>query len=308
MYCLLGIFDVYLPLIYGEGREHATRRLERKINIGENIRKEKHAKTIQLLSSTNFWGKQDDLFRRAQKGSGQWILEDERLRSWLNLTENPKICWCKGEAGIGKTFLSAIIIDHLSISMKNQNIGIAWLYIDYREHDSHTLENFYANLLLRLSKQTGGLSKSMMKSLGSKREEAKPSAAEYKFWLQEEMKKFDQTIIIIDALDEMRTEELCERLIDELQSLIQRIRLLITSRPEVQLPIMSDGLIEIEIRPRKDDVVLFIESRLQDSPLLWGYISENPSLRDLTIDMLTKANNKMSVNISLPETIGLILV
>ena len=128
----------------------------------------------------------------------------------------------------------------------------------------------------------------MMKSLGSKREEAKPSAAEYKSWLQEEVQKFDRTIIIIDALDEMRTKELCKQLINELQSLIPRIRLLVTSRPEVRLPIKSDDLIEIEIQPRKEDVIRFIESRLQDSLLL-----KNPSLRDLTIDMLTKANNRM---------------
>jgi heterokaryon incompatibility protein (HET) len=31
MYCLLGIFNVYLPLIYGEGRKHAMDRLRRKI-------------------------------------------------------------------------------------------------------------------------------------------------------------------------------------------------------------------------------------------------------------------------------------
>jgi Cdc6-like AAA superfamily ATPase len=260
-------------------------------DISENIRKEEHSKIMQSLSSTNFWGKQVDLFRRAQKGSGQWILEDEKPKSWL--TEHPKICWYKGEAGAGKTFLSAIIINYLSLSMKNKNIGIAWLYVDYRERDSHTLKNFYANLLLQLFKQTGGLSKSMMKSLGSKREEAKPSAAEYMSWLQEEVQKFDRTIIIIDALDEMRTKELCKQLIDELQSLIPRIHLLVTSRSEVRLPIMSDDLIEIEIRPRKEDVILFIESRLQDSPLLWDHISKNPSLRDLTIDMLTKANNRM---------------
>ena len=30
-YCLLGIFDVYLPLIYGEGAEHAFRRLRKEI-------------------------------------------------------------------------------------------------------------------------------------------------------------------------------------------------------------------------------------------------------------------------------------
>ena len=30
-YCLLGIFDVYLPLIYGEGSENAVRRLRVEI-------------------------------------------------------------------------------------------------------------------------------------------------------------------------------------------------------------------------------------------------------------------------------------
>ena len=277
-------------------------------DTSENIWKEEHSKIMQTLSSTNFWGKQVDLFNRVQKGSGQWILDDKRFKSWL--TGHPKICWCKGEAGAGKTFHSAIIINYLSVSMKNKNVGIAWLYVDYRERDSHTLEAFYANLLLQLFKQIGGLSKSMMRSLGSKREEEKPSAAEYKSWLQEEVQKFERTIIVIDALDEMHTKELCKQLIDELRSLTPQIHLLITSRLEVRLPILSDDLIEIDIRPRKDDVILFIESRLQDSPLLWDHISNNPSLRDLTIDMLTKANNRMLVKTSFPfpKSMGLNLV
>ncbi len=31
-YCLLGIFDVYLPLIHGEGKENAFRRLRQEIS------------------------------------------------------------------------------------------------------------------------------------------------------------------------------------------------------------------------------------------------------------------------------------
>ena len=31
MYCLLGIFGVFLPLIYGEGEEYATLRLKEEI-------------------------------------------------------------------------------------------------------------------------------------------------------------------------------------------------------------------------------------------------------------------------------------
>jgi Cdc6-like AAA superfamily ATPase len=259
-------------------------------DISANIRKEEHSKIIQSLSSTNFWGKQVDLLKRAQKGSGQWILEDDRFKFWR--TENNKLCWCKGEPGVGKTFLSAIIINHLSLSTKGKNVGIACIYVDYREHDSHTMENFYANLLYQLFKQTGGLPKSMMQSRGSKREEIIPSAAEYKSWLEEEVQKFDHMIIVIDALDEMRTEELGKQLVDELLR-IPGIHLLVTSRPKVQLPMLRTNLIEIEIQPRKDDVILFIDSRLKDSPLLWGHISEDPSLRDLAMDMLTKANNRM---------------
>jgi Heterokaryon incompatibility protein (HET) len=36
-YCLLGIFDVYLPLIYGDGREHAFRRLRKEISTGQAV-------------------------------------------------------------------------------------------------------------------------------------------------------------------------------------------------------------------------------------------------------------------------------
>jgi hypothetical protein len=31
-YCLQGIFDIYIPLIYGEGREYAFKRLTEEID------------------------------------------------------------------------------------------------------------------------------------------------------------------------------------------------------------------------------------------------------------------------------------
>ena len=36
VYSLLGIFDVYMPLIYGEGRENAVRRLREAADRKEN--------------------------------------------------------------------------------------------------------------------------------------------------------------------------------------------------------------------------------------------------------------------------------
>jgi hypothetical protein len=37
VYCLLGIFNVYLPLIYGEGKAHAFRRLQDEINKRSSV-------------------------------------------------------------------------------------------------------------------------------------------------------------------------------------------------------------------------------------------------------------------------------
>ena len=36
-YCLLGIFDVHLPLIYGEGKDNALRRLHKKLGKARRI-------------------------------------------------------------------------------------------------------------------------------------------------------------------------------------------------------------------------------------------------------------------------------
>ena len=266
------------------------------IKLGDEISQrnqmKEHTKIMHWLSSANFWGKQADLFeKRAQMGTGRWIFEEDRFKSWL--AGPAKLLWCHGDAGAGKTILSSIIIDHLCSTIKSKDIGIAWLYIDYREQDIHTMETLFTNILVQLFKQRGEISKSMMKSLRFNWEGAKPTPAEYKSWLQEEILKFHQTIVIIDALDELRTKELCKQFINELQSLSPPIHLLVTSRSDLELPFLRGNSIEIEIQPRKDDVILYVECRLKTSRQLGDHILTDPSLKELTIEMLTKANDRM---------------
>ena len=50
-YCLLGIFGVFMPLIYGEGKENAIRRLRQEINISD------HQRSIVLHPHSDFASK-----------------------------------------------------------------------------------------------------------------------------------------------------------------------------------------------------------------------------------------------------------
>jgi hypothetical protein len=186
---------------------------------------------------------------------------------------------------ITRWFETVDVQEDVSSTIKSNDIGIAWLYIDYREHDLQTIETLFTNLV-QLFKQRGEISKSMMKSLGFNWEGAKPTPAEYKSWLQEEIQKFDRTIVIIDALDGLRTKELCKQFINELQSLSPPIHLLVMSRSDLELPFLRGDSIEIEIQPRKDDVILYIECRLKVALSTDIYIASYSHVHALSMRLL----------------------
>jgi len=49
---------------------------------------------VTWLSSLNFSTKQNDFFGRRQQGTGEWLLEAETFKKWLDGTE--RTLWCPG--------------------------------------------------------------------------------------------------------------------------------------------------------------------------------------------------------------------
>ena len=104
-YSLLGIFDVEMPLRYGEGSASAFKRLDEEI--------EKLNKCLGDLRSTD---PRHDKKRIEDTKSGllensyRWILENSDFRRWRN-DEESRLLWVKGDPGKGKTMLLCGIVD-----------------------------------------------------------------------------------------------------------------------------------------------------------------------------------------------------
>jgi hypothetical protein len=49
----------------------------------------------EWLSSLNFWAKQNDYYERAAKGTGEWLLKDEKFEAWTNGA--CRVLWCPGD-------------------------------------------------------------------------------------------------------------------------------------------------------------------------------------------------------------------
>jgi hypothetical protein len=110
-YSLLGIFEISMPVVYGEGRAKAFRRLRKEVDEAGKDRE-----CLRCLYVTN--PRADKIRIENPKGgllldSCKWILETEAYKQWHRDPQS-HLLWIRGDPGKGKTMLLCGIIDSLS--------------------------------------------------------------------------------------------------------------------------------------------------------------------------------------------------
>jgi nucleoside phosphorylase len=246
---------------------------------------------LDRLSSVNFWEKQKDVFTNAHEGTGTWVLDEPAFKSWL--TGHDGVLWCQGIAGAGKTVLTSIIINHLIKSFEDENVGVAWIYLNYREKDLQSLENIFASLLRQLIQQRGGDTEALITSIGVGWKQGKPNLTAYKNMLQKALQQYSKTFIVIDALDESQSQTLRRELVCELRSLRPIISLLITSRPLRNMQNVLGDASQIEIMARSDDVKKYLDSFLKANKNLRKLVDADPKLESVITKFVTKSDDGM---------------
>ncbi|KAH7025765.1 NACHT domain-containing protein [Microdochium trichocladiopsis] len=114
-YCLLGIFGVFMPMIYGEGEEKAMSRL--RWEIGKDLISDAGKQCLADLRVTD---PRDDKLRIQETKGGllehsyTWVLHNPGFRQWHD-GESQRLLWVRGDPGKGKTMLLCGIIDQLRL-------------------------------------------------------------------------------------------------------------------------------------------------------------------------------------------------
>ncbi|KAF2177112.1 HET-R [Zopfia rhizophila CBS 207.26] len=110
-YSLLGIFDVDIPLRYGEGMTGAFKRLEEEIDQLSIC-----IQDLRLTDPRDDKKRIEDTKGGLLKDSYCWILENSDFRRWRD-DHQSRLLWIKGDPGKGKTMLLCGIINELNKSM-----------------------------------------------------------------------------------------------------------------------------------------------------------------------------------------------
>ena len=208
---------------------------------------------------------QSDAFRKRRKGTGEWFLKSTPFVKWLE-GEN-KTLFCSGIPGAGKTMIASIVINHLKTSFPDDKTGRAYLYCIYKRQDNQKADDLLASLLGQLAVQQSTAPKSIRELYGKHRKGEKPrlSQSEIREELCNIVKAYSRTFIVIDALDECKTDRIRNELLSEICKLQEGsdIRLMVTFRPSIHLERPSSAT-ELGIRAHKEDIEEYLSGRMPD--------------------------------------------
>jgi hypothetical protein len=264
--------------------------LESKLNAMQQG--DHHTRLMEWISPTDFPAQQSDFIGRRQEGTGQWFLNAPTVEKWLH--EPKKTLFCPGIPGAGKTMIAAIAIDHLLKAVQCSDIGVAYVYCNYKAQKKQDAASLLAAILKQLVQARPSIVEPAeqlhMKHVSRG---TKPSTDEIFGALHSVLAKFSTVHFVVDALDECRNSDgTRRRFLAQLRALqaATDLRLMVTSR---HIPDIVDEFREaltLEVRASEEDVRRFVAGQIYRLP---NCIQRDPALHGMVQNKVAEAVDGM---------------
>ncbi len=219
---------------------------------------------IDQLAKFDFSGKIDDLNKKFQDGTRQWFFE--KHSSWFN-EESSKVMILTAGPGVGKSVLSA------KVCQQYQKRGqlAACHFCDFKNSDYSNPNRILQSLASQMCDNVEGFRDKLTEVL--QREHSREFLSDaFRVLLNDPLHALDRhepMLIVVDALDESKVDvksEFLELISDKFSELPEWIKILISSRPELQVQKKLLHLNPLEILPNDKhhniDLELFVRHRL----------------------------------------------
>lgn len=272
------------------------------MSLHDNLRDELRRNIARWLSPLNFLGRQDEIFRRRQEGTDQWLLDSPEFKDWVSGAN--KLLRCSGIPGSGKTTIVSVVVEHLKAHFKVGRVGVLVIYCNYKEQAEQTVTNLIASLLKQLL-QSGDVVPEDLVLLYHRHSnrDTRPSLQDLSKILKNMISSYDKVYIIADALDES-TEVMGVRL--ELTSELLQFRsskcnMMITARNYAGLETIFENDTSIEVTATNEDVLMYVNARISQANRLARHAKSHPGLLDEIRETVTGKANGMCVLLTLPS-------
>jgi hypothetical protein len=248
---------------------------------------EQQSRTVlNWLTSVNFAAQQNDIISRRQEGTGIWFTDSPEFLSWIRGLN--QTLFCPGIPGAGKTMITAIVIDHLWKHVQNKDIGVAYIYCDYKTQVQQTATKLATAILKQLIQERYSMAEPVVNLYDRHVNRGTlPSHEEILSVLQAVVSSYSKVYVVVDALDECLNED-CTQLLAILRNLQSKgnLSFMATSRfiPEVENEFTS--LPRLPIRADGSDVKRFVAGQIHRLP---RFVQRDNKLQEAIQDGISTA-------------------
>jgi hypothetical protein len=173
---------------------------------------------------------------------------------------------------------SSLVIDNLRATFDSQSTGVAVIYLNHKETEIQTPSNLLAALWRQLT--FGKPMSPAVHQLYARHHEqrTRPSLEDIYSILCSTLSEISHAFIVVDALDEY-PEPQRDILLRHLSSLAPSVRLMLTSRPHINIKHVMADFETLEIRATEDDIRRYVDAQILKSARLSSHLSNRPELR-----------------------------
>ncbi|KAL8946283.1 MAG: hypothetical protein Q9222_007299 [Ikaeria aurantiellina] len=260
-------------------KRKATRVIDWPNNAKAKLSERLQRETINWFSPLNFNQSHKEILARHCEGTGDWLFQSAEFNEWAS--GKSKTLWCTGIPGAGKSVLAALIQDHLQRKFKTDpQVRVVGIYLDIRKEETYTSENILAGIWSQLVQDQDSLRETAMALYRHHQERrTRPSEREIISIIKEELHMYDQTYIILDALDEAsetRRSTLCSQLTDSTLP----VSLLMTSRHITVAKLNTTVTSQLETRASDEDLRKYIRRQISTNETLHGFVATTARLEN----------------------------
>ncbi|KAH6876538.1 hypothetical protein B0T10DRAFT_497692 [Thelonectria olida] len=229
---------------------------------------EEKRRILQQISDIPYRAHHDEINDRRVKGTGQWILEKDKFRSWEHETSSATLV-LYGIPGAGKTYVVSSVIDHI-LRHPESGHGFAYFYCNRNDEIRRKPDHILRALVRQLSSDMKATDKihPALKGLTNELEDESSvlNVRKCQDLLLTLINSYASTTIILDALDECNRDfrgELMECL-ETLLTESKRLKVFISSRPDgdIKRQFQSRPLIQLQATDNENDISRYVQLRL----------------------------------------------